>query len=474
MEDLEQSLVDIQLHRKRLLSRRMNIWLVSYNPQQVSASGALDAVYRHPSVILAQFNHYVARRDTFPDDPLFPQQWALNNTGQSGGTPDADIDAPEAWDFATGGQTATGDDIVVAVIDGGADLAHQDIAFWKNVHEIPNNGIDDDNNGYVDDYDGWNAYNHTGNIPSDFHGTHVSGIAGALGNNGIGVSGVNWNIKIMPIAGSSTTESVVVEAYGYVLEMRARYNETNGDSGAFVVVTNSSFGVDFGDPNDYPIWCAMYDSMGVQGILSCAATANLNINIDVEGDVPTACPSDYLISVTNTTHTDHKNSGAAYGATTIDLGAPGTNILSTTPGNGYGTATGTSMATPTVAGAVALLFAAAPPSLIQEYKAAPDQIALLFKQWILDGVDSIPDLIGTTVSGGRLNVFNSIQEMLGNPFAAAPEPPQNLYVYSDYTTPTSMLLNWEDPTHLVNGDSLTPDVFSIYIKRDGLLIDSVS
>src|SRR5690606_10330895 len=106
---------------------------------------------------------------------------------------------------------------------------------------------------------------------------------------------------------------------------------------------------------NYPIWCGFYDDLGAHGILSAGATANANWNIDTMGDVPTACPSDYMVAVTNTTHNDTKNGGAGYGATQIDLGAPGTSILSTTPGGGYGTSTGTSMATPHVAGAIGLI-----------------------------------------------------------------------------------------------------------------------
>jgi len=462
------------LRPQKLLSRRLNIWLFSYDKKSVEATDALYAVQMNPAVENVQFNHYVQMRSNFPNDPQFGNQWALHNTGQTGGTPDADIDAPEAWDFATGGTTVTGDEIVVAIIDGGFDLNHQDLSFWKNIHEIPNNGIDDDNNGYIDDYDGWNAYNSNGSIPVSNHGTHVAGIAAAQGNNGIGVSGVNWGAKVMPIAGSSGTESIVVEAYGYALEMRARFNETNGDSGAFVVVTNSSFGVDYGNPANFPIWCAMYDSMGAYGILSCAATANLNINVDIEGDVPTACPSDYLIAVTNTTHNDVKNSGAAYGPTTIDLGAPGTNILSTTPGNSYGNLSGTSMATPTVAGAVALLYTQAGPGLIQSYKNDPDQIALLFKDFILNGTDPISSLQNITVTGGRLNVYNST--LLVRAFADSldPEPPSNFTAYSDYTMPYSMLLTWDDPIHYSGGDTLLPSDFTIEIERDGVWIQSVS
>ena len=177
----------------------------------------------------------------------------------------------------------------------------------------------------------------------------------------------------------------MVEAYGYVLEQRTRYNQSNGLHGAFVVSTNSSFGVDYGQPASYPLWCAMYDSMGVQGILSAAATANLNINIDVQGDIPTACPSNYLLAVTNTTRNDVRNSGAAYGLTTIDLGAPGTDVYSTFPGNTYGNLTGTSMATPHVAGAIGLMYAAACPTFIAACKTQPGPMALQIKQYLLGG-----------------------------------------------------------------------------------------
>lgn len=417
LQTFKNSFQPIELRDIRLLSKRMNIWLFKYNTTKISYDDVLFQIRQNKNVSIVQFNHYVQSRNsnsiltTFPDDPMFNQQWALNNTGQTGGTPDADIDAPEAWDITTGGLTKLGDTIVVAIVDGGCDLNHQDLTYWHNYAEIPNNGIDDDNNGYVDDFRGWNAYDNNGNVLSDFHGTHVSGIAAAHGNNGLGVSGVNWYTQVMPVAASSGTEAVVVAGYGYVLEMRARYNESNGTEGAFVVSTNSSFGVDYGQPADYPIWCAMYDSMGVQGILSCAATANLNINIDVEGDIPTACPSSFLIAVTNTTNTDQKNNGAAYGLETIDLGAPGTSILSTVPGNSYSNLTGTSMATPQVTGAIALMFAAADSGLMITYKNDPANGALLFKNYLLAGVDTIPALEGITVTGGRLNVYNAALEV---------------------------------------------------------------
>src|SRR5690606_8976570 len=289
--------------------------------------------------------------------------------------------------------------------DNGFQLSHPDLRFWTNPAEVPGNGVDDDGNGYVDDVNGWNAYNHNGTITSSFHGTHVSGTAAARGNHGTGVTGVNWEAEVVAIQGSSGNEATVVEAYGYALALRNQYDATGGAEGAFVVSTNSSFGVDFGDPEDYPIWCGMYDEMGEVGILSAAATMNINADVDVTGDVPTACPSDHLIAVTNTTDDDTKNSGAAYGLMTIDLGAPGTSVLSTNSSSGYGTATGTSMASPHVAGAVALLVSGLSAAQLQAYRDDPAAYALTLKQAILDGTD---DIGIQTVTGGRLNVYNSL------------------------------------------------------------------
>ncbi len=411
---IESDFISINLKSKRLLSRRMNIWLFEFTSGIISDQEVLSDIKNHTNILEAQFNHFISLRETIPNDTYFDEQWALKNTGQSGGVPDADIDATDAWDITTEGVTALGDTIVVAIIDGGVYITHEDLDCWKNYNEIPNNGIDDDENGYIDDFDGWNAYSHTGNVGSDDHGTHVAGIAAAKGNNGIGVSGVNWNAKIMPIAGSSTVESTVVEAYGYVLEMRASYNETGGEQGAFVVATNASFGVDLGQPEDYPLWGAIYDSLGIQGVLSTGATVNHNWNIDEVGDVPTAFESDYLISVTNTQNTDVKNTYAGYGLITIDLGAPGTMIKSTRVNNNYGNKSGTSMATPHVTGAISMLFAAADSSLLMQYQEDLPGVALTMKQYILDGVDFNASLQNITVTGGRLNVYNSIL-LLQNP-----------------------------------------------------------
>jgi len=384
---------------KRLLSKRLNIWLFEIGDRVEQRDMKMNNLSKNTNIKHIQNNHTnITLRSIIPNDLHYNKQWAP-----------AIIRLPEVWDeFTIGGTTSDNDEIVVAVIDGGFDLNHEDLSFWKNIHDIPNNGIDDDNNGYIDDYHGWNAYNNTGNIVVNSHGTHVAGIIGAIGNNDKGVSGVNWDVKILPVCGSSGNEATVVAAYAYVLEMRARYNETNGQRGAFIVATNSSFGVDLGNPANYPIWCSMYDALGSVGILSCAATANFNWNIDVVGDVPTACSSNFLISVTNTTSADVKYAGAGYGVNSIDIGAPGTDIYSTLPYDTYNNNTGTSMATPQVAGVIALMYAAMPQSMIQAYKSNPANFALSVKQHLLDGADRIPSLNGL-VASGRLNAYAAVQ-----------------------------------------------------------------
>ena len=428
---------DINLRPKQILFKDYNIWLLEYDQSKSQPVEALLSVMRKPEVKVVQFNHYIQLRQTIPNDPQFGTQWGFHNTGQSGGTPDADIDAPEAWDISTGGVTSLGDSVVVAVIDNGFYLSHQDLNFWRNWEEIPNNNIDDDGNGYIDDVNGWNAYNNSGNITSSTHGTHVSGIVGAIGNNNQGVAGVNWNVKVMAVQGSSSTEATVVAAYGYVLKQRLIYNQTNGLHGAFVVATNSSFGVNYGQPSNYPLWCAFYDSLGNAGILSAAATMNINANVDSTSDIPTACPSDFLISVTNTTRNDVKNNGAAYGLTTIDIGAPGTSIMSTKPNNTYGNSSGTSMASPHVAGGVGLMFGAAHSNYIQLGRTQPDSLAKLFKHYMLISVDSLASLQSLLLTGGRLNIHKTLQKIQtpSNITQNGNGIPQKFALYQNYPNP---------------------------------------
>jgi len=414
-QDFLNNYSDIGMRVKEVLVKDMNIYLFGYDVARSQPVDALMSVMRNDKVAIAQFNHRFQEREMpppiIPNDTRFAEQWDKNNTGQSGGTPDADIDAPEAWEVSKGGKTSLGDTVVVAIVDGGQQTNHVDLDTWVNYYEIPGNNIDDDNNGYVDDIFGWNAGTNNGTIPANSHGTHCAGIAGAIGNNGIGVAGVNWTVKTMPVVYGSATEANAIKAYGYILKQRKIYNQSNGAMGAFVVSTNSSWGIDNAQPSNYPLWCAFYDSLGVAGILSCGAGPNNNVNIDIVGDMPTTCPSQYLIAVTNTTNTDAKNSGAGYGPINMDIGAPGTSILSTLPGNTYGNNTGTSMATPQIAGAIGLMHAAAGSVYTQLGRTRPDSLAKLFKQYILSTVDTLPSLAGITVSNGRLNVNKLVNKV---------------------------------------------------------------
>lgn len=396
------------------LAQSMNLWLIQFDADELETNKGLQLVERSASTIIAQLNHTNLVVRSAPDDSLYNQQWAFDNDGVNGGSGTADIAAEEAWDVTTGGLTTVGDTIVVAVIDGGFDLYHKDLVdnLFINHHEIPQNGIDDDNNGYIDDYQGWDSYSNDYTLPLDNHGTHVAGTVGARGNNNVGVTGVNWNVKVLPIAGSSSLESTVIAAYGYVLDMRRKYNQTNGAEGAYIVSTNASFGVDYGQPENYPLWCAMYDSLGYEGILSAGATANLPIDIDVVGDVPTACSSDFLISVTNTTSSDLRNSGAAWGFQTIDIGAPGTLIYSLNLFDNYGDNTGTSMATPHVAGAIGLMYSAACNDYFDPSLYSNAQLALLMKEKLLTkGIDSIMSMTNQVSSEGRLNLYKSVMSV---------------------------------------------------------------
>jgi subtilisin family serine protease len=406
------------------VSDALNVWLVQYDTTSMAAAEMLRWVRSRPEVKAAQWNYYDSGRSAIqpfnliPNDPRFNLQWQYVNTGANNGLADADLDADQAWDITTGGLTPAGDTIVVAVIDAGISPGHPDLYqnLWHNREEIPGDGIDNDQNGYTDDYNGWNVVTHTDDIEGTgtSHGTPVSAVIGARGNNGVGVTGVNWKVKIMFVAGGNTIAGIL-SAYDYILRSRLRYNETFGASGAFIVAVNCSFGVNYGQPSDAPLWCAAFDTLGSAGILSVAATANEGINVDVQGDLPTTCPSDYLIAVTSLDKSDHKPSNAAWGQQNIDLGSYGEGIYTAAAGNGnlYDYAYGTSFAAPHVTGAVGLLYSAPCPGLISLAKIKPADAALWAKSLVLNSATPIQALQNLTQTGGRLNLYKMLDSYQG-------------------------------------------------------------
>jgi len=424
----------------------MNIWLLKISDGDDMES--LKWLRAQPEVQVAQFNFLFNERSNppnnlLPDDPLFSQQWQYVNNGANGGTINADLDADLAWDIATGGVTPAGDTIVVAVIDGGIDLNHNDLKqnLWKNWDEIPGDNIDNDNNGYVDDFRGWNVFSNNDNIAgvSTGHGTPVSAIVGAKGNNQVGVTGVNWNVKIMFIAGSGS-QAHILASYDYVLKARQRYNNSNGQAGAFIVAVNCSWGTDYGQPGDAPLWCAAFDSLGQAGILSIAATANNPVNVDDFGDLPTTCPSDFLVSVTSLTNADVKSPNAAWGATHVDLGTYGQHIFTAGANNSYGTQTGTSFATPHVSGAIALLYSSPCPNLIALAKTDPAAAAIWAKNLLLNSTVPNASLQSITLTGGRLNLHTLLQDYEEQ---CSPCPPPFGLAALDIST-GSILLKWSE------------------------------
>ncbi len=405
---------------QELVSEPMNIWSCAFDFTKVHAYRFLEALRRDKLLEAVQWNQLLEMRLT-PNDPQFNLQWQYINVGQSGGLPGADLDMELAWDIATGGRGPAGDTIVVCVIDDGLNQNHLDFSgnIWFNHQEIPNNGIDDDGNGYIDDYRGWYPAQNNDNVYTNAtHGTPVAGIIGARGNNGLGVAGVNWQVKLMIVRSFNSTVADIIKAYTYPLVMRKRYNASNGQQGAFVVATNTSWGTPFLFPSDAPLWCAMYDSLGVHGILNAGATVNSDTNVDVAGDLPTTCPSDFLISVTNLDQNDRKVvagnglNGAGFGARSIDLGAYGQGVWTTAAPNTYAPFGGTSAATPHVTGAIALLYAAPCAGFAALAKSDPRSAALLARQFIINGVTPNASLAGITVTGGRLNINNSIRLLM--------------------------------------------------------------
>jgi len=364
----------------------------------------LEQLRALPAVCMAQKNGTIELRRQ-PDDPMFDLQWGL-----------LDIEAPRAWDLSTGiSDTAAP---LIAIIDAGFYWTHEDLhqAIFRNSAEIPDDQIDNDNNGYVDDYLGYNLTTANDKHYKHRHGTRVAGIIAAKGNNGIGITGVNWNGQLLLVSLGKSNQIQDADLYAaleYVWHQRRLYNRTEGRRGAFVVGINFSLGRERASQDDFPLICALIDSLGKEGVLTIASTANLDLNVDVEGDLPCACASPYLLCVTALDQSSQIIDNAAYGLQSVDIGAPGKSIWSTSYGLStlYDAGTGTSYAAPFVSGAVQLIYTVQCEAHVALLKAPPDSAARYVKALILQNAEPVPGLQNRLLSGGKLNLYRIFSQI---------------------------------------------------------------
>jgi serine protease len=349
-------------------------------PKGVDRDELVKKLTVNPNVAVAEPN-YPLHAFATPDDTRFNELWALHNTGQNGGTPGADIKAVDAWDISIGSR-----DVIIGVIDTGMDYNHPDLMDnrWVNSGVYP---------GSTYGYSTLNA--NLDPMDSGSHGTHVAGTIGASGNNGMGITGVNWSVTLIPcqfLGSSGGTTAGAIECINYFTDLKLNY-------GVDVKATNNSWG---GGGYSETLREAIQSSNDA-GILFVAAAGNDGFNADNTPMYPAAYDLEGIVSVASTDRNDNlsvfSSGGSNYGAVSVDLGAPGSAILSTTPGNSYASYSGTSMASPHVAGAAALLWSVNPEISVLEMKAI-----------LMDSGDSLAALDGKTVSGKRLNLTNAMAE----------------------------------------------------------------
>ncbi|MCA9622333.1 MAG: S8 family serine peptidase, partial [Myxococcales bacterium] len=360
-----------QLDADSLLTRELGYWRLAL-PADLEADAAIEELSKRG--FEAPERNYVMRVDAVPDDPQLSALWGM-----------AKIGAGEAWDHSTGTRT-----VLVAVTDTGVDRDHPDLVanLWTNSGEIPGNGLDDDGNGYVDDVSGWDTANGDADPEDDHgHGTHVSGTIGAIGNNGVGVAGVSWNVSIIPVKACTGQGSCYTTATAEALLYTAKVKAD---------VINASWG----GPGYVSYLHDAVKQVAAAGGLLVAAAGNKSTNNDYTKNYPSSYPEDNVLAVAATDSNDTLAYFSNYGATEVDLAAPGVGILSTVPGGGYAQMSGTSMASPHVAGAAGLLLAHAPAWTYHDLRAR-----------LLDYTDRVPGLAGRVVTGGRLNVNRAMVEL---------------------------------------------------------------
>ena len=377
-------------------------------PRDLSVAEAVRAYEESPDVAYAEPN-FKLQPAAAPNDPGYKNLWGLDNTGQTGGTPDADIDAPEAWNTTTGSP-----DTVVGVIDEGIDITHPDLRdnIWNNSGEVAGNKIDDDDNGYVDDVNGYDFANNDATVydpdpitgDGDEHGTHVAGTIAAVGNNGVGITGVNWDAQVAALkflGPNGGTVSDAIEAINYAV--------AEG-----MDISNNSWG---GGGRSQALEDAIRRADNAGHIFIAAAGNGGSDGVGDDNDATPQYPSSYgvpnVVAVAATDDTDRLASFSNFGASSVDLAAPGVGILSTLPGNSYGRYSGTSMATPHVAGVAALIKSQEPGLDDAQVKAK-----------LLQYVDGKASLQGKVATDGRLNALRSLTENADTtkPRVASPRP----------------------------------------------------
>ncbi len=369
-------------------SDRKLVLMSSRDNNRDSTLAKLNRLRGDANVEYVEPNYVVHANNVIPNDSSFSLLWGLQNTGQLGGTPQADIDATDAWVRTQGNPN-----LLIGIIDTGIDYLHPDLLanIWTNPGEIPGNGIDDDGNGYVDDIHGYNFVNNTGNPMDDQgHGTHCAGTIAGVGNNGKGVAGVVWSAKLVGLkfldsTGNGTT-AAAINAITYANAMGISITNNSWSGGGFSQALKNAI-----------------DAAGTKGYLFIAAAGNginnngVANNNDATPQYPASYTSSNIIAVAATDVNDANASFSNYGLTSVDLAAPGVSIYSTKPGNAYQYLSGTSMATPQVTGAVALIWG---------YNQSLTRTQV--KTYLLQGVDSLATLSGRVVSRGRLNVKKAL------------------------------------------------------------------
>jgi hypothetical protein len=378
----------------------------------------ISLLKQDPAVEIVQRNRKIpiVPRATTPNDTFFSKQKFHNYTNFPGLTVPFGINSVNAWDFNKSITTKKGDTIVVAVIDESLDSAHEDLDYFINRNEIPNDSIDNDNNGAIDDYMGWSADNDNSIFWGSNHGTQVAGVLGAKGNNKIGISGVAWHVKILPIAGFSGIDKVL-KAFDLVLTHKKNYKNSNGSKGSYIVATNFS-GSTIGFEKDEPIWCGVYDSLGKYGILNVSATDNSYRDISIgNGDLPANCKSDYLITVSALNNLNKLSTG--YSKSNIDITTNSSSVHTTTANNLY-TDVGifSSFATPMVTGTIALMYSNLCTNILDSINNNPLVYLKKLKNELLVNVDTIADLNDKILSSGKLNVYKSLKNIADCSFAS--------------------------------------------------------